>query len=1161
MNTQKASVPIEKSIPINVVNNFTDHSLIEITVTIHGTKIEAILDCGAAITLMREEVADRLLLECRSIDTIPLVYGDQSRGSTHQLATTAVDFEGIKNVLDIYIAPNLPCTLLLGLNFFRTFKLNLDFKKDSVDINAKTAFKEMCQMYQSPTKGQRADRKEKINLHASDTYQIEPKSQTVIEIESDNWNGNCLIGMHRSVSEKSGIFFCDGLQTIEKGKCKVPLTNLNPYPVLIHKGSPIATNINDEDDIEILLVDRDNKDQFYINEDLPEEQRNRIRELLQAYKHVFAYSAKDLTQTNLYEHKIELIPGFKPFYFRPVRQSAYEEGIEKEKVRELLDADLIEPSISSVASRLLLIRKPGDKKEWRVVTDFRALNKITVRDVYLLPRTSTVLNELGGHKFYSTLDMFSGYFQIPLHPDSRPYTAFLTPTNLYQYKVLPMGCMNSGSAFSRLMAMAFQEMKKDTITWYLDDIAVLGKTFDHHVDNLRKVLDKLSEVNLKLKPSKCNFALQRIKFLGYEVDEQGMRPNMDKVKAILNMRQPQTGPETLSFLGCINFYRKHIQNFSIIAKPLYNLTKKDTKFEWTVECQTAFDHFKKTLTNPPILALYDESLPVVLESDASKVGVGGIIAQIKDGKEVVLEYHSRCTNEHEKRYSATELELLGVIFIVSQARTYVFGRHFQIITDHSCLQYLSNLKSPFGRLARWYSYLSEFDFEVLHRPGKKNMNVDCLSRLPLDTTIPENQDTDLADRVIFFTQPSNEIMSKELIIQYQEQDELCKSIKKAMTTSHSGRSTTFFMKEGVLTKRKQDMEQVYELVVLPFKMKNQIIKLFHDNSAHEMGLKTFLKMKNRFYHPHLFKLIDHYCRSCIKCQKRNPITHHPPGSSDLMPTSCVPMEKISIDLTGPFPLTAANNRYIMVVIDIATRFVIAKPIKDKTMGSVVNCLLNEVFYTFGWPKNITSDRGKEFLNPLFAELTRSLGIDHSKTTSYHPNSNSIVERANRNIGIAIAKRVNKYHDNWDNVLPAVIFGLNTSVHTVTGQIPFKLIFNGRDISLATDMMFPSSNQNLALHRNIIKELREAAEKRIKVQQLKTMERRNQGLIDDQLKVGERCLVKKPMFEEGLSKKFMDRYTGPWKVIQVIKDGLFKVQLIEDESKVQVVNLINLRRFV
>ena len=229
------------------------------------------------------------------------------------------------------------------------------------------------------------------------------------------------------------------------------------------------------------------------------------------------------------------------------------------------------------------------------------------------------------------------------------------------------------------------------------------------------------------------------------------------------------------------------------------------------------------------------------------------------------------------------------------------------------------------------------------------------------------------------------------------------------------------------------------------------------------------------------------------------------------------------------------------------------------MGEVATAVLNSVIFQVGPPKVLTSDRGKEFLNQLFQEVTHTLGIEHHKTTSYHPNSNSVVERANRNLGIAISKKVNKFHDNWDTYLPAITFGLNTCVHSITGKIPFELVYL-KPVTVVTDLMFPKGNKSLAQHRRIVIEIREEAQRRIQIQQLKSQERRNEKLIDDQLQVGDLCLVKRPMFKEGQAKKFVDRYHGPYKVIQVLKDGLFKVQLIENEKKEEVVNLINLRRY-
>ena len=1038
--------------------------------------------------------------------------------------------------------------------------MNLDFCEKSVDItpNYSNIHINNIDVFSPPKIASNL-----IYFYSSDDYILKEESETIIQAEMHSViNGYALIETCPSLIDQKSVFFCDSLVTVQNGKIKIPIINVNIFPVFIPQGLQVATSINitssDSYSIkQINAVTAQPITDYQINNSLLLDQQTKITELLDTFKHLFAHSMKDLKQTNLITHSIELIPDSKPVYCHPFRRSAYEEEIIEQQISEMLDAKIIQHSTSPFSSPLMLIKKPNG--EWRVVNDFRKLNKITIRDVYLLPRPSTVLQELGGHSFFSQLDLFSGYFQIPLDSKSRHLTAFLTSTNLYEYRSLPQGCMNSASAFSRLMSLAFQPMKKDCITWYLDDIAVLGRTFDHHLENLQKVLKRLDEINLRLKPAKCFFGLTTITFLGFEIDGCGIKPNAKKIAPILKMPVPTNVKEVQSYLGMINFYRKHIYNHSIIAAPLYNLVRKDTPFKWDENCEAAFQHFKTILTSPPILGLYDENLPVTLEADACKIGIGGIISQKKDGKDVVIEFHSRQTNNTEKNYSATELELLGCCYIIAQARCYVFGKRFKLITDHSCLKYLSTLRSPFGKLARWYTYLSEYDFEVVHRPGKHHSNVDTLSRLPLPETIEDNRDTDLDINSIFLLSVDDQVLSKELFIEHQESDEFCNQKLKQLNNSDKGKTSPFLIKDGILMKQVRTFDTIKNLVVVPESLMDRLIKIYHDDSTHSMALNTFLKMRLRFYHPHLFRKINRYCQSCPKCQRRNPITTLTSGTSDLMPTSSIPFEIVSVDLMGDFPRTAEGNKYILVVIDIATRYLVTKAIKDKTMGSVTRALVDEIFFKFGPPSVITTDRGKEFLNSLLASVTKTLGIDHRKTTSYHPNSNSVVERANRNLGAALAKRVNGQHNDWDFYLPAITFGFNTCFHTVTKQIPFCLLYN-KPVKLATDNLFPPSNDSFKKQREIIFEIRKRAENRIKMEQLRVQEKRNEKLIDNILNPGDLCLIKRLLTATGHSKKFSDRYYGPFEVVKMLKDGLYQVKSKDGKEKLMNVNRTNLKRY-
>lgn len=1144
--------------------NRNNHNLINLTVKINNRNIIAILDSGAAVSLLSYQMCILLKLETIITKNISLVYGNDTKQICNTMVTTLVSFDRKSQKMEIYVVENLPVDLILGINFFEIFNLNVTFHGSKIDVQTNPDINYINNINvfdKTPICGEKI-----FYARALENFYIQPNSEKIIHLCIDiGQDGQMLFETFPPFIRLKNIFFCDSLVTVSNGMVCIMISNMNDFQVFVPKNMIIGQSIDPSafDCIvhRINLVDTEQKKEtdaynYTINDKLPLDQQQSIKNILEKYHSLFARTLSEISQTNLMVHTIKLLPGSRPVHSRFIRRSPYEEQMIDTLAEDLWKADVLEPSKSSFSSPIVLIKKPDG--QWRVVNDFRKLNLITEKDVYQLPNQSTVLQELGGHSYFSQLDVFSAYFQIPLDPSCRHVTAFLTSKGLYQYKVLPMGAVNSAAVFSRLADLAFRSMRHDCISWYLDDFCVLGRNFDHHLMNLEKVLERIKEINLRLKPSKCHFGLTEITFLGFDIDGQGIKPSMKKIKPILEMRPPKNVAETQAYLGMINFYRKHIKNHSLIAHPLFELIKKDVKFNWTPECQVAFDTFKKILTEPPVLALFDPQLEVILECDGSKNGVAGIISQVRDGKSVVIEYHSRSTNKCEKNYSATEIELLSVCFILSKARPYIFGRRFVLLSDHSCLRYLHNLRSATGKLARWYSYISEYDMEIRHRAGSKSGNVDGLSRLSLNETIPEDMDTDLDTKSIFIVKIPEEIFTRQLMIDEQHNDQYCSQIMKDIR-NNKPRASTFAIQDEILVKRTKSFTNTRELVVVPVTLMNKLIKIYHDDSSHSMGLNTYLKMKSRFFHPKLFHKIDVYCRSCDRCQKRNPVTQLSPGSADLLETSNVPFEKVSIDLMGDFPITSDGNRYIFVAIDLATRFVVAKPIKDKTKETVANCLIENIFHQYGTPKVITSDRGPEFCNKLLKEITKVMGIDHHKTTSYHPNSNSIVERANRNIGVAIAKKVNQWHDNWDQVLSAIIFGLNTCYHTITKQIPFTLLYS-TPVPHQTDILFPQSNSAFKIQREIIEEFRKKAENRIKISQLKVKEKRNESMIDIELNVGEKCLIKRLLVKKGLSTKFTDRYLGPFVVKEKLKDGLYRIESLDEKRKEQIVNRTQLKKY-
>ena len=305
---------------------------------------------------------------------------------------------------------------------------------------------------------------------------------------------------------------------------------------------------------------------------------------------------------------------------------------------------------------------------------------------------------------------------------------------------MPFGLCNAPATFQRLMDMILAGVQWSSCLVYLDDIIIVGKTFQHHLHNLREVFNRVRDAGLKLKPSKCDLCCKEVRFLGHIVSPNGVRTDPAKTDKVADWPVPTTRKEVQQFLGLANYYRRFVKDFANIAKPLHRLTEKSCKFHWTNVCQTAFDDLRHRLVSAPILAFPDHNQEFILDTDASDDGIGAVLSQIQDdGAEHVIAYASRILTKPERRYCVTRRELLAVVTFVHHFRQYLLGRRFSLRTDHGSLTWLSHFKEPEGQLARWLERLQEYDFSITHRPRKKHQNADSLSRHPCTqwTRIPQ----------------------------------------------------------------------------------------------------------------------------------------------------------------------------------------------------------------------------------------------------------------------------------------------------------------------------------------------------------------------------------------------------------------------------------------
>lgn len=464
---------------------------------------------------------------------------------------------------------------------------------------------------------------------------------------------------------------------------------------------------------------------------LSPDQRSKITQLCNKYSEIFQLKHTKLTTTPEIAHHIELTSE-KPIFKRQYRYPNAQKTEIQKQIKELLENDIIRESKSPWNSPIIIVNKKQDasgEQKFRMVIDYRELNDKTVNDRYPVPHIEGILDQLNGSKFFSILDLKSGFHQIPMYEKDIEKTAFSVENNHYEYVRMPFGLKNAPSTFLRLMNRVLSGLIGTSCLCYMDDIIIYGKTIDEHFQNIELVFKRLQSFNLKVQLDKSEFIHTEIPFLGHIVSDKGIRPNPEKIIAITNMKIPSTTKQLKSFLGIIGYYRKFIHNFAEKTKPLTKKLKKDAKINIKEQDYvTAFQQCKDMLCKEPILTYPDFLEPFELTTDASNYAIGAILSQ----NDKPISYASRTLNSAETNYSATEKELLAIVWATKHYRPYLYGKTFQIYTDHKPLEWLFKLKDPNSKLTRWRLRLEEFDYKVVYKKGKENSNVDALSRIEIN---------------------------------------------------------------------------------------------------------------------------------------------------------------------------------------------------------------------------------------------------------------------------------------------------------------------------------------------------------------------------------------------------------------------------------------------
>lgn len=895
---------------------------------------------------------------------------------------------------------------------------------------------------------------------------------------------------------------------------------------------------------------------------LEDEEREKLKELVLEYAQLFALNPSELGFTDVVQHTIDTGDS-RPLRQLPRRIPFALRGKVEEMVEDMLERGVIQHSKSPWASPIVLVAKKDGTT--RFCVDYRQLNAVTKMDVFPLPRVDDSLDLLANSTFFTTLDLATGYWQVKVSPESREKTAFVTHSGLYEFVAMPFGLCNAPATFQRLMESVLAGLARDTCLVYIDDILVLGRNFEEHLHNLRKVFNRLQEANLRLKPTKCHLARREVEYLGYIVSEKGIAADPRKVEAVQTFPVPNNLKGLRSFLGLASYYRRFIQNFSVIANPLYALTRKDAVFDWSPACQEAFDRLKMVLTNAPLLAFPDFNRDFLLETDASGIGLGAVLAQKQaDGSVRPIAFASRTLQKHEKNYGITEMEALGVVWAVKHFRPYLYGHGCDVYTDHEALKSLLNTPQPSGKLARWGMALQELDLRIHYRPGKSNSNADALSRCPVetdlvDTAVPTSRvllaaiqpaqasakdgDTplDVPTTTSFMVAPSIEERQHadpELapIIEYHQTGTLPEGeVARGLAVAWS----QYEVIEGLLYHLEPDKTL---RVVLPKSDRKRVFDEAHAGpfGGHLRDAKVHGQLAKHYWWPRMRGDIIRWCRACLVCASRrvgNAIT--PPLTP--IPVSG-PFDRVGVDVIQ-FPKSYHGNQYAIVFVDYLTKWPEVFATSDQTAITIARLFVENVISRHGVPAELLSDRGTAFLSRLMQAVCEVMGVHKVNTTAYHPQTDGLVERFNRTLIDMLAKTVEKSGRDWDARLPYVLFAYRSSMQESTKESPFFLLY-GRDPRLPTEEALspPQTRQVLDIddYRSELttgfSEAWKLAQENVRKAQQKQKRHHDRRAKEPKLRKGDRVFVYMPAAKRGKAHKFARPFSGPYRVVELFNNG-------------------------
>lgn len=734
------------------------------------------------------------------------------------------------------------------------------------------------------------------------------------------------------------------------------------------------------------------------------------------------------------EVQLHIDPSVRPVA-QPLRRTPFNLRAKVEgKVKELIDMDIIEPVEGPTPWVNPVVVVPKSNNDIRLCVDMRRANEAIQRERHPIPTVEEITQDLSGSKIFSKLDLKWGYHQIVLTQDSRGITTFATHCGLYRYKRLLFGVCSASEQYQHEIQTALAGIEgQQNIS---DDIIVHGRNQEEHNARLEKVVKRLGECGLTLNAAKCQFSMDELTFVGMVLSERGISCAEDKVKAVLEAREPSTASEVRSFLGLVNYCGRFIPNLATVSEPLRRLTKQGTPFEFGMEQNSSFEELKRRLTSAETLGYFDKEAPTTVIADASPVGLGAILTQQQKEGPRIISYASRSLSDTEKRYSQTEKEALALVWACEKFHPYVYGISFELVTDHKPLEVIYGPKSrPCARIERWVLRMQPYDFKVKYKPGAKNI-ADPLSRL-LSKSESDSKHVAEAEEYVRFVAISAtpKAMTTREVEEASADDQELSEVRKCINGTPWEQ-----LKHKQYVPVSSELCVIGQLVlrgpriVAPVKLRPRLLSLAHEGHLGITGTKQ--RLRSKVWWPGMEKDVERYCKACHGCQLVSRPDHPEPIRSTTLPSG--PWRNLAVDLLGPMP----SGESILVVVDYYSRYYEIDILKSTVTSKIITCL-EEVFSRHGLPESLTSDNGPQFIAAEFAEYIEREGIRHHKNTAKWPQANGEVERQNNSLlkRLQIADAEKK---DWKRELRTYLTAYRGIPHPTTGMSPAELLF-GRKV--------------------------------------------------------------------------------------------------------------------